>query len=74
MRLAVHVTVPVESGNKMVKDPNGMKKLEEYFKMIKPETAYFYERNGERSFFLSELQRKLGHCGVVSVVRAGGIS
>jgi hypothetical protein len=53
LRFAVHVTIPVESGNKMTKDPSGMQKLEEYVKMIKPEAAYFYERNGERSFFFA---------------------
>ena len=53
MRFAIHVIIPTESGNKMVQDPDGIQKLEEYVKMIKPEAAYFYERNGERTFFFA---------------------
>ena len=53
MRCVLNVTVPTESGNKMIQDPNGIQKLEEYVKMIKPEAAYFYETNGERTFFFA---------------------
>ena len=53
MRFVIHVSIPTESGNKMIQDPNGIQKLEEYVKMIKPEAAYFYERNGERTFFFA---------------------
>ena len=49
MRFLVRVTLPVEGGNKMIKDPKGIQKLEAYYKKIKAEAAYFYEQNGERT-------------------------
>ena len=49
MRFLVRVHLPVEEGNKMVKDPKGVKKLEAYYKKIRAEAAYFYEDKGERT-------------------------
>ena len=49
MRFLVRIHLPVEEGNKMVKDPKGVKKLEAYYKKIKAEAAYFYEDGGERT-------------------------
>ena len=49
MRFLVRVHLPVEEGNKMVKDPKGIKKLEAYYKKIRAEAAYFYEDKGERT-------------------------
>jgi hypothetical protein len=34
----------------MVKDPNGLKVLEDYISKIKAEAAYFYEEDGDRTF------------------------
>jgi len=34
----------------MIKDPKGLQKLEAYYKKIKGEAAYFYEKNGLRTF------------------------
>ena len=33
----------------MVKDPKGLQKLEEYYKKVKAQAAYFYEDGGERT-------------------------
>jgi len=49
MRFLIRIRLPVEGGNKMVKDPKGIEKLEEYYKKIKAEAAYFYEDKGERT-------------------------
>ena len=49
MRFLVRIHLPVEEGNKMVKDPKGIKKLEAYYKKIRAEAAYFYEDGGERT-------------------------
>jgi len=49
MRFLVRITLNAEGGNKMIKDPKGIKKLEAYYKKIKAEAAYFYEDNGERT-------------------------
>ena len=49
MRFLVRIHLPVEEGNKMVKDPKGIKRLEAYYKKIRAEAAYFYEDKGERT-------------------------
>jgi len=50
MRFLVRIQPTVEGGNKMIKDPKGIQKLEAYYKKIKGEAAYFYEQNGLRTF------------------------
>ena len=45
MRFLVRIQPTVEGGNKMIKDPKGIQKLEAYYKKIKGESAYFYEQN-----------------------------
>ena len=50
MRFLVRIQPTVEGGNKMMKDPKGIQKLEAYYKKIKGEAAYFYEQNGLRTF------------------------
>jgi len=50
MRFIVTIQPTVEGGNKMMKDPKGLQKLEAYYKKIKGEAAYFYEKNGLRTF------------------------
>ena len=42
MRFLVRIQPTVEGGNKMIKDPKGIQKLEAYYKKIKGEAAYFY--------------------------------
>ena len=57
MRFLVRVTLAAEGGNKMIKDPKGLKKLEAYYKKIKAEAAYFYENKGERTMaFIIDMQ------------------
>ena len=57
MRFVVRATIPVEEGNKMVKDPNFMQNLEEYIRTTKAEASYFYENGGFRTFtFIIDLQ------------------
>lgn len=48
MRFIIRAKIPTEAGNKMVKDPNFLKNLEEYMNNTKPEAAYFFEANGDR--------------------------
>jgi hypothetical protein len=48
MRFLVNARIPTEAGNKMVQDPNFLKKLEEYINKVKAEATYFYEANGNR--------------------------
>jgi hypothetical protein len=46
MRFLIHAKIPTEDGNKMVEDPNFLKKLEEYINKVKAEAAYFFEAGG----------------------------
>jgi hypothetical protein len=48
MRFLIRATIPTEGGNKMVQDPNFLRKLEEYTAKVKAEAAYFFEANGNR--------------------------
>jgi hypothetical protein len=50
MRFLVRIQPPVEQGNKMIKDPKFIQKLEAYYKTINAEAAYFYEQDGKRTF------------------------
>jgi len=50
MRFLVRIQPTVEGGNKWVKDPESLQKLEAYYEKIKAEAAYFYEQNGLRTF------------------------
>jgi hypothetical protein len=49
MRFLIRAKVPTEAGNKMVQDPDFMKKLEDYMNKVKPEAAYFLPINGYRT-------------------------
>ncbi len=51
MRFVIRARIPTEAGNKMVKDPNFLKNLEEYMNKAKPEASYFFEANGESNGF-----------------------
>jgi len=48
MRFLIRAKIPTEAGNKMVRDPNFLKNLEEYMDKVKPEAAYFMPSNGDR--------------------------
>jgi hypothetical protein len=49
MRFLIRAKIPTEAGNKMVQDPEFMKKLEDYINKVKPEAAYFLPFNGYRT-------------------------
>ena len=49
MRFIVRAKIPTEAGNKMVKDPNFIRNLEDYMNKIKPEASYFFEVDGKRT-------------------------
>ena len=48
MRFLIRARIPTEAGNKMVQDPNFLKKIEEYINKIKAEANYFFESDGNR--------------------------
>jgi hypothetical protein len=57
MRFLIRAKIPTEAGNKMVQDPNFLKKLEEYMDKVKPEAAYFMPLHGDRvAAFLVSMQ------------------
>jgi hypothetical protein len=57
MRFLIRAKIPTEAGNKMVKDPNFLKNLEDYMNKAKPEAAYFFEADGNRVMaFIVEMQ------------------
>jgi hypothetical protein len=57
MRFLIRATIPTEAGNKMVQDPNFLRKLEEYINKVKAEAAYFFEANGNRiASFIVDVQ------------------
>jgi hypothetical protein len=57
MRFLIHAKIPTEDGNKMVQDPNFLKKLEEYTNKVKAEAAYFFEAGGNRvASFIVDIQ------------------
>ena len=49
MRVLVRAMIPTTAGNKMVKDPNFLKNLEEYIQKFNCEASYFLEVNGNRT-------------------------
>jgi len=57
MRFLILAKIPTEDGNKMVQDPNFLKKLEEYTNKVKAEAAYFFEAGGNRvAAFIVDIQ------------------
>jgi hypothetical protein len=48
MTFIIRAKIPTEAGNKIVKDPNFLKNLEEYMSKAKPEASYFFEADGNR--------------------------
>ena len=49
MRVLVRAIIPVTTGNKMVKDPNFLRNIEDYIKKFNCEASYFTEVNGNRT-------------------------
>jgi len=52
MRMLLRVTVPVEAGNRTIKDGTMNKVLEPMLAKLKPEASYFYTMNGQRGVFI----------------------
>lgn len=52
MRVIVRAVIPTAAGNKMVKDPNFIKNLEDYLKKFNCEASYFTPFNGMRAMVL----------------------
>lgn len=51
VRTMLHVTIPVEQGNKAIKDGSLAKTLQAFMDEHKPEAAYFFPHQGMRSAF-----------------------
>jgi hypothetical protein len=49
MRVLVRATIPTVAGNKVLKDPNLVKNIEDYIQKFNCEAAYFAEVNGSRT-------------------------
>ena len=49
MRFLIRARTPTDSGNKMIQDPDFLKKLDEYINKVKPEAAYFMPIDGQRA-------------------------
>jgi hypothetical protein len=49
MRMMLKVTIPVEAGNKAIKDGTLPKTLQATMQQLKPEAAYFFPENGVRT-------------------------
>ena len=49
MRMMLRVTIPVEQGNKAIKEGSLAKTFQAFMEEHKPEAAYFYPHKGMRS-------------------------
>lgn len=49
MRFLIRAKIPADAGNKMIQDPEFLRKLEEYINKVKPEAAYFMPIEGQRA-------------------------
>jgi hypothetical protein len=57
MRFLIHARIPTEDENKMVQDPNFLRKIETYINKVKAEATYFFEANGNRvAAFIVDIQ------------------
>lgn len=52
MRTVLKFTIPVEAGNATISDGTLPKTIESILNDLKPEAAYFFPNNGERSGFI----------------------
>ena len=50
MRVLVRAMIPTSPGNKMIKDPNFLKNLQDYIQKFNCEASYFLAVNGNRTF------------------------
>ena len=51
MRFLMKVTLPVEKGNALVRDPNMGQRMETMMSDIKPEAVYFCVEDGQRTVY-----------------------
>jgi hypothetical protein len=57
MRFLIRAKIPTEAGNKMVQDPNFLRKLEDYINKVNAEASYFFEADGIRvAAFIVDIQ------------------
>ena len=57
MSLLIHARIRTEDGNKMVQDPDFLRKIETYINKVKAEATYFFEANGNRiAAFIVDIQ------------------
>ena len=57
MRFLIRARIPTEAGNKMIQDPNFLRKLETYINKVRAEATYFFEANGNRvAAFIVDVQ------------------
>ena len=57
MRFLIHARIPTEDGNKMVQDPDFLRKIETYINKVKAEATYFFEADGNRvAAFIVDIQ------------------
>lgn len=57
MRTLMKVTIPVEAGNKAIKDGTLPKTIQSTIDAIKPEASYFFTEKGKRTaFFFFDLK------------------
>ena|SRR6266404_5544723 len=52
MHFLVKVTIPVQAGNKLIRDPKFGKRMEEILGDIKPKSTYFAVDGGQRTIYL----------------------
>ena len=57
MSFLIHARIPTEDGNKMVQDPDFLRKIETYINKVKAKATYFFEANGNRiAAFIVDIQ------------------
>ena len=52
MLFLVRVTMPVEAGNALIRDPNWQKRIGEMVGALKPKDVYFTVEGGQRTVYL----------------------
>jgi hypothetical protein len=57
MSFLIHARIPTEDGNKMVQDPDFLRKIETYINKVKAKATYFFEANDNRiAAFIVDIQ------------------